>query len=170
MSEDAQKIASGIIGIIHFNMKDEKGELLATSREDDDPMPYLHGAGNVVPGLEKALEGTVVGDALTVVIAPEDGYGIPDGPGPQGVPRATFPEDMPLEVGMPFGAEDEDGTQMTLWITKLEGDRVFVDANHPLSGKTLTFEVEVIGMREATDDEKVHGHPHGLDGLGHHHH
>lgn len=158
----------GKVVVLRYTLKNDEGDILDEATKDD-PFPYLHGAENIVPGLEKALEGKGVGDSLEVVVSPEEGYGEREGE-PQTVPRAAFPKDMPVEEGMQFFAADEEGHEMPIWIIGVEGDQVIVDGNHPLAGETLHFSVEILGIREATRDEKAHGHPHGVDGHAGHHH
>ncbi|MEZ4269645.1 MAG: peptidylprolyl isomerase [Myxococcota bacterium] len=159
--------ADGKVVIFHYTLTNDAGEVLDTSR-DGEPMPYLHGHDNIVIGLERGLAGRKAGDSLTVVVPPEDGYGLSEGPGPQAVPRSAFPEGMAVGPGMQFGAESPDGQTMTLWVTEVLDDEVLVDTNHPLAGVTLTFDVEIVAIRDATSHEVAHGHPHGPD--GHHSH
>lgn len=158
-------IADDKVVSIHYTLRDDDGDVIDSS-SGGEPLEYLHGAGNIVPGLERQLAGKRIGDKLTAVVKPEDGYGVPQGPGPQAVPRASFPEDVELEEGLQFFAGGPDG-DIPLWVVAVEDDVVLVDANHPLAGVTLHFEVEVVGLRDATADEKEHGHPHGEG--GHHH-
>jgi len=164
-------IEDGKIALIHYTLTNKGGDVLDSS-QGHPPLPYLHGAGNIVPGLEAGLAGLEVGALKTVEVAPADGYGERVGPGAQEVSRDQFPEGADLQVGMGFQAEGGDGEMMMLYISKIEGEVVWVDINHPLAGETLIFEIEVAGVREATDEEVAHGHPHGIDGNedhGHHH-
>ena len=155
--------------LFHYTLKNPDGEVLDTS-DVGEPLFYLHGAGNIVPGLEEELSGRSVGDKLSATVPPEKGYGVRSGPGPQPVDRSAFPEGAELELGMQFHAEAPDGSPLTLWVAAFEEDTVLVDANHPLAGVTLHFDIEVCATRAATDDEKAHGHPHGPDGTAGHHH
>jgi FKBP-type peptidyl-prolyl cis-trans isomerase SlyD len=159
-------VEAGKVVLINYTLKDEGGSVLDSS-SPDAPLPYLHGAGNIVVGLEKALEGMAVGASFDVEVAPEDGYGERQSPGPQGVPRKEFPKDANLVPGMAFraGANGE----VILFITKVEGAYVYVDTDHPLAGKTLHFTGSITRIREANENEKAHGHPHGPDGTHHHH-
>ena len=161
-------IANGHVVTMHYTLKNERGEVLDSS-EGQDPLAYLHGAGNIVPGLEAQLAGKAVGSKLDAVVAPVDGYGEKTGPGPQPVSRSQFPRGMEIEEGMVFTAEDENGDQTPVWISAVEGDMVMVDRDHPLAGVTLHFSVEVVAIRDATTEELAHGHPHGPDGHDHHH-
>ena len=162
-------IASGVVVGLHYTLKNAAGEVLDKS-EPDAPMVYLHGHDNIVPGLERKLSGRAVGDTLHVVVAPEDGYGDRDPRGEQKVPREAFPPDAPLEAGVQLAVRDASGDLVPLWISKVEGDVVHVDLNHPLAGETLHFDVEVLSLRAATAEELEHGHPHGADGHDHHDH
>lgn len=162
-------VDDGKIVIFHYTLRDDDGEVLDSS-EGDDPMPYMHGRSNIVPGLESALAGKAVGFKGIVVVEPEDGYGLHSGEDPQGVPREHFPEDFPFEVGLPLMVENEAGEHMPVWISEVTDDAVYLDANHPLAGVTLHFEVEIVAIRDATAEEQIHGHPHGVDGTEGHHH
>lgn len=160
-------VADGMVVEIHYTLTDDKGEVLDSSI-DSDPLPYLHGGDNIVPGLERAMNGRKIGDKFKADVSAEDGYGLPEGPGPQPVPRSSFPDDVEIVPGMQFGAEDPSGEFIPLWVTKVSKDKVFVDQNHPLAGVNLHFQVEVVSIRKATAEELEHGHPHGPDGHGHH--
>jgi FKBP-type peptidyl-prolyl cis-trans isomerase SlyD len=160
-------IRAGKVVGLQYTLRDADGVFIDGS-DDEDPLYYLHGAENIVPGLETALEGHVIGDKLSVTVAPEDGYGPREGPGPQAVPRDAFPDDAELEEGMPFSVENEEGEEIELWVSRVEEAQVFVDVNHPLAGVTLCFDVEVTSIRDATVEEQIHGHVH--DGDDHHEH
>ena len=162
-------IADGQVVVMQYSLRDDDGDLLDASTADD-PMAYLHGAENIVPGLEKALAGKGVGFKGKVVVPPGEGYGEREDEEPDVIPRKAFPPEMEIEPGMTFTAEGPYDEQAPIWIVGVEGDKVLVDSQHPLAGKTLHFEVEVIAIRPATQDELAHGHPHGPDGHGHHHH
>ena len=159
-------VADGQIVTIHYTLKNDAGETLDSS-SGGEPLSYLHGADNIVPGLERELTGRQTGDKLTVVVQPEDGYGTREGPEPQPVPRSAFPDDAELRAGMQILAQGPSGDPFPLWLVSVSEDHVLVDQNHPLAGVTLHFEVEITGIRAATDEEKSHGHPHGPG--GHHH-
>jgi len=162
-------VSEGKVVLFHYTLKNDDGEVLDTS-DGGDPLFYLHGAGNIVVGLEEELAGRTAGDKLSATVPAEKGYGVKMGPGPQPVDRSAFPEGVELEVGMQFHAEAPDGSPLTLWVTGLKGDTVLVDANHPLAGVTLHFDIEVASIRDATEEELSHGHPHGPDGTAGHHH
>ncbi|GAB4553881.1 MAG: peptidylprolyl isomerase [Anaerolineae bacterium] len=128
-----------------------------------EPLEYLHGADNIVPGLESALEGLRVGERKDVRVTPEEGYGVYDNDDVEVLPRREFPDDMPLEVGMLLSISDDDGYFADATVKAFNEREVTLDYNHPLAGKELHFNVEVVGIREATDEEIAHGHVHGGD-------
>lgn len=161
------KIAKGCVVALEYTLKADDGSLLDTS-EGDEPLWYLHGSGHIVPGLERALLERVAGDKLNVVVKPEDAYGPRHDDRVLTVERSALPESPDPEVGMQLEAVGRRGEQIILWVADVQGDKVILDGNHPLAGQTLHFDVEVKHVREATEDEKHHGHAHGPD--GHHHH
>ena len=143
---------------IQYTLKNGEGEVIDAS-EPGDPLNYLHGAGNIVPGLEDQLAGKNVGDLVDAVVKPEDGYGEPSGPGPQPIPREAF-EGAEPEPGMSVLAEDDDGNQIPLWVLDVNEKEVIVTSDHPLSGVTLHFAVKIEAVRDATAEEIEHGHVH----------
>lgn len=143
---------------IHYNLTNPDGEQLDSSH-GEEPLLYLHGTGNIIPGLEAALTGKSVGDKFNVSIDPAQAYGEIDPEMVQVVSKRMF-EDMELEIGMQFHADVSHGSGI-ITITEINGDDVTVDGNHPLAGETLIFDVEVIDVRPATADELAHGHIHG---------
>jgi len=155
-------IAADKVVELRMKLTDNAGEVLDEA-DADDPIVYLHGHENLVPGLEAALEGHAIGDKLQVIVPPEDGYGEHDGTEPEPVPRADLPDDIEIEEGMELEAEMEDGSVEIVYVTRVEKDEVYVDANHPLAGETLHFEVEVLAIRDADAEEIEHGHPHDPD-------
>lgn len=160
------KIGEDKVVSIHYTLTDSGGSVLDSS-SGNEPLLYLHGAGNIIPGLESALEGKVSGDKLSVTVDPEQGYGTRDERLVQAVPRSAFKGVEQLAPGMQFQAQGPQGTRLVV-ITQVTADIVTVDANHPLAGQTLHFEVEVTEVREATSEELEHRHVHGPG--GHHHH
>ena len=163
---DATTIADGMVVQFHYTLTDPEGNVIDSS-SGGEPLSYLHGADNIVDGLETRLAGRAVGDTFDAVVPARDGYGEKEGPGPQAIPRATFPEDLDVMPGMHFIAQGEDDQEMMLWVVKVEGEEVWVDVNHPLAGVELHFAVEVVSIRDATAEEVEHCHPHGSG--GHHH-
>jgi FKBP-type peptidyl-prolyl cis-trans isomerase SlyD len=152
-------IRAGHVVTIHYTLRNAHGEDIDTTR-DGDPVPYLHGSGNIVPGLEAGLEGHRVGEQLTIAVEPDQGYGDHDPEGVQAVPRDTFPDDVELEVGMRFVTEGPDGELIPVEVKSIEEDTVEIDLNHPLAGQSLSFEVTIVELREATEEEREHGHAH----------
>jgi FKBP-type peptidyl-prolyl cis-trans isomerase SlyD len=160
------KAASGMVVTMHYTLTDDSGEVLDSS-QGSEPLAYLHGHGNIIPGLEKALEGKEVGHKSKVTVAPADGYGEINAEAIFEAPREHFPADVQLAVGQRVYAEGPNG-QIALTVTKLTDKGAVLDANHPLAGKTLHFDVELVEVRGATQEELSHGHVHGAG--GHHHH
>ena len=150
---------------IHYTLKNDAGEVLDSSSEAE-PLVYMQGHGNLIAGLEKALEGKRAGDSLSVSIAPEEGYGVRDEGLVQDVPRSAFEGVPNVEVGMQFHAESNHGPR-TVTVTDVSADIITVDGNHPLADQTLHFAVEVVEVRAASEEELSHGHVHGPG--GHHH-
>lgn len=159
------KIADGMAVTMAYVLKDDAGAVIDTS-EGDEPLEYLHGAGEIVPGLEKAMTGKAVGDKVEVKVGPDEGYGKHHPEGIQEVPRAAFEGIDDIKAGMRFQAEGPDGASL-IQVVEVKGDKVVIDANHPLAGKTLHFAIEVLAIREATEEERDHGHVHGADGHDH---
>lgn len=143
---------------IHYTLKNSAGGLLDTS-EGGDPLVYLHGADNIVPGLERALTGLSVGDQVAVAVSPEDGYGPLQDIPPKTIDRDILPPEMPLLIGMQLGIEGPDGHPVPIWIKAVDEDHVVLDFNHPLAGETLHFDVTIDEVRDATDAELSQGHP-----------
>lgn len=148
---------------IDYTLKNAEG-LVLDSSEGGEPLAYLHGAQQIVPGLERELVGLEAGQSKDVVVAPEDGYGLPDPEGVFGVPRAAFPAGAQLAVGDTFVGEDDEGAQVPVRVVEVREDSIVVDANHPLAGVTLYFHVEVRDVRDATLEELTHSHAHGPGG------
>jgi len=148
---------------IDYTLKDDAGEVIDTS-EGDEPLWYLHGHQNIVPGLEEALTGKAEGDTVSVVVSPERGYGECDPDRVFQVSKSRMPADLELEVGTMLRMQGPDGMSIPLVITEVLEEEVTVDANHALAGKTLHFEVAIRSVREATDEELSHGHVHGPGG------
>lgn len=150
---------------IAYTLKDDDDNIIDQS--NDGSFWYLHGASNIIPGLESALTGKAAGDELAVTVAPEDGYGTREEDRIQDVPREMFPAEQELEAGMQFHAQSPEGHAVMVTIAKVEGDTITVDGNHPLAGVQLNFVVKVMEIREATQEEIEHGHVHGPGGHAH---
>ena len=162
-------IADNVVVTIDYILRNGGGDVL--DRSEDEPLSYLHGHQNIVPGLEAALAGKKKGDMVKVAVPPEEGYGVRDPNAVRAIERDTFPPEAELRPGIQFVAELEDGEHMPMWVVAVDAEHVHVDMNHPLAGETLHFEVTVVELRDATHDELSHGHPHGRDGHeGHDHH
>lgn len=159
------QIAKDVVALIEYTLKDDAGTTIDTS-VGKDPLGYVHGRGNLIPGLEAQLEGKKSGDVLNVTIPPELGYGHRTDEAIHKIWRRQLPPDADVRIGMQFQAESEHGVQVVT-VIEIEGDRVTLDGNHPLAGKTLHFDVKVIETRAATAEELSHGHVHGHG--GHHH-
>jgi FKBP-type peptidyl-prolyl cis-trans isomerase SlyD len=160
-------IADGKVVSLHYTLRDDKNEIIESS-VGSEPMLYLHGAQNIVPGLEKALNGQGVGYKANVKVQPAEAYGERVDEPPQSVPRTAFPAHVELEPGMSLLARGPDNQQVPIWIVAVQGDKVLVESQHPLAGVALNFDIEVLAIRDATAEEQAHGHPHGEG--GHHHH
>jgi FKBP-type peptidyl-prolyl cis-trans isomerase SlyD len=161
------KIAEKKAVSIEFTLKDDKGEVMETS-VGKDPLWYLHGEGNLVPGLEKALTGKDVGETVDAKLAPADAYGERDEKEIRNVPLRKFKAPK-IQVGGRYQIEAPDGLRVVV-VLAVNGDYVKVDGNHPLAGQTLHFVVKVLEVRDATEEELQHGHVHDAHGHGHHHH
>jgi len=158
-------IAQNSVVTIHYTLKDDAGEIIDSSREGD-PIAYLHGHGNLVPGLERELEGKTTGDKVNVSVTPEQGYGEYDKQLVQQVPRRALQGIPNVRVGMRLQAQTPQGPRAVV-VTRLVGDMVTIDGNHPLAGKNLNFDVDITDVRDATEEELEHGHVHGAGGHDH---
>jgi FKBP-type peptidyl-prolyl cis-trans isomerase SlyD len=158
-------IAENKVVTLNYTLTDDAGTVL--DKSDDGSFVYLHGASNIIPGLENALTGKTSGDELKVTVAPEEGYGERDDARKESVPREMFPTDTDIEAGMQFHAEGPGGQMITVTVIEVSDDTVTVDGNHPLAGVQLNFDVKVMDVRDASAEELEHGHAHGPD--GHHH-
>ncbi|QHS10829.1 peptidylprolyl isomerase [Sinimarinibacterium sp. NLF-5-8] len=159
------QISQNSVVCIHYTLTDDAGEVIDSS-SGGEPLAYLHGAGNIIPGLENALAGKQVGDKLKVHIDPAQGYGERNPELIQDVPRRAFQGVDNIAVGMTFHAQSSQGP-MQVTVTRVAGDMVTVDGNHALAGVALNFDVEVTDVRAASEEELSHGHVHGPG--GHHH-
>ncbi|CAD5250490.1 MULTISPECIES: peptidylprolyl isomerase [unclassified Imperialibacter] len=158
------KIGKEKVVSIHYTLKDNEGTTLDSS-VGDQPLLYIHGIGNLIPGMEEGLDGKVKGDKVEIKVSPEKGYGVRDDRMIQKMPRSAF-GDQKVEVGMQFNAGTKNGQQVVT-VTKVEMDGITIDGNHALAGVDLNFSVEVLDVRDASKDELAHGHVHGPG--GHHH-
>jgi FKBP-type peptidyl-prolyl cis-trans isomerase SlyD len=156
------KIQSGHVVRMHYTLSDEHGATIESSR-GRDPLAYLHGSGQLIAGLELALAGSETGTKTKVTVAPKDAYGEKDPAAVIRAPREDFPADLELAPGVEVQAETPDGP-ITFMVVSVDEKEAVLDANHPLAGKTLTFDVEILDVRKATAEELAHGHVHGAGG------
>jgi len=160
------QIADKKVVSITYILKNESGEVVESVPDGED-FSYLHGCQNIIIGLENALTGKTKGDALTVNVSPEEGYGPYDENMVQTVDKTMF-GDSEIELGSQFYADSPDGDQIAVTVTKIEGGSVTVDGNPPLAGQKLNFDIKILDVRDATEEEVSHGHVHAAG--DHHHH
>jgi FKBP-type peptidyl-prolyl cis-trans isomerase SlyD len=159
------QIAADSVVLIHYTLKDDDGKVLDSSA-GGEPLAYIQGHGNLVSGLEKALEGKSRGNRIAVTLAPAEGYGVRNETLVQRLPKRSLQRTGEIRKGMQFQAQTEEGMRV-FTVTTVVGDMVTLDGNHPLADQTLHFDVEVVDVRAATAEELEHGHVHGAG--GHHH-
>ncbi|MGH8145641.1 MAG: FKBP-type peptidyl-prolyl cis-trans isomerase [Rhodanobacteraceae bacterium] len=159
------QIADRSVASFHYTLTNDSGDVIDSSRARE-PLAYLHGAGNIVPGLEKALAGREAGDAFKVDVEPQQGYGPRHEEMLQTMPKSAFQGVPEVKPGMQFQANGPQGAVL-ITVAAVDGDTVSVDGNHPLAGQNLHFDVEVTEVREATEEELTHGHVHGAGGDEH---
>ncbi len=152
------QVADNLVISIDYTLINDDNEELDSSK-GQEPLAYIQGANNIVQGLEEALTGKSVGDSFNVTIEPEKAYGLYHEDMKQVTDKSMFEGVENLEVGMMFNADVSHGTGVVT-ITKIEGDQITIDGNHPLAGETLTFDVNIVDIREATADELKNGHIH----------
>lgn len=162
------KIAKDVVAGITYTLRDDEGKVLDTN-QSKDPMSYLHGHGNLVPGLEKALLGKTVGDSIEVVVAPEEGYGQYDDTRIFEVPKEELGPQVSPQKGMVLTMRGPGGMAVPVTVLKVKLRSVVLDGNHQLSGKNLHFAVTINSVRKAKKEELSHGHAHGPGGHGHAH-
>lgn len=159
------QITQNAVVLIHYTLTDDTGKTIDSSA-GAEPLAYLHGKGNLIPGLERALEGKQAGDAISVKVSPAEAYGEYDKELVQSLPRDVLKGIENVHVGMQLQAQSDQGAR-AVTVTAVGEDTVTIDGNHPLAGQNLNFDVKVTDVRAATDEELVHGHVHGPG--GHHH-
>lgn len=161
------KVKDGVVVTLDYTLRLDDGEVIDSS-VDEGPLEYLHGYGQIIPGLEKAMAGLGVDDHKTVVVPPGEAYGDVDMEAFEIVPRSMFPDDLELEEGLELSLRDvETDEPFDATIAEIREKEVMLDFNHPLAGETLHFEIHISAIREATAEELTHGHAHGED--DHHH-
>ncbi len=162
-------ITTNKIASLAYTLKNDDGEMLDQA-DENDPFLYMHGKGGIIKGLENALNEKAVDDSFHIIVAPDEAYGERDEKLTESVPRNMF-EGIPDEemvAGAQFHAQTAQGTQV-ITVAEIDGDTIKIDANHPLAGETLHFDVSVLDIRDATEEEIAHGHPHMPGGCGHDH-
>ena len=160
-SKNKSIVEKDIVVTLDYTLK-VAGEVVDTS-QGGDPIVFLQGHGQIIPGLETALYGMGVGESKNVHVTPEQGYGEIDEKAFTVIPRDEFPSDIPLEPGVGLRLRDDEGEVMDAQIDSVDADNIRLDFNHPLAGKELHFSVTVVDLREATREELEHGHAHGDD-------
>jgi FKBP-type peptidyl-prolyl cis-trans isomerase SlyD len=163
MSEEL-KVQNGQVVSMEYTLKVDG--VVTDSSEGREPLEFVHGAGNIIPGLEREMTGMTVGDSKDVVVVAAEGYGEQDKEAFMEVPRDQFPDEIPMKVGTELQVQNQAGQPMFARIEKVEDKNVRLDLNHPLAGKDLHFSVKVVNLRDATVEEIEHGHVHG-PGHGH---
>jgi FKBP-type peptidyl-prolyl cis-trans isomerase SlyD len=159
------QIRNNCVVSISYTLKDDNDTIIDQST--DGSFCYLHGASNIIPGLEDALTGKRKGEELSVTVPPEQGYGVRDDARVQSVSREMFPADQEIQPGMQFHAQSPDGQMIVVMVASVEDDTITVDGNHPLAGEQLNFNVTIMDVRDATAEEIEHGHVHGPHGHQH---
>lgn len=162
MSKDT--VQNDVVVSIEYSLQVDGEEI--DSSKGQDPLQFLVGHGNIISGLEREMMGMKVGESKDVVVSAADGYGEYDDEAYMDVPRAEFPQDMPVEEGLELSVRDDQGQSRYARIDSIEGDVVTLNFNHPLAGDELHFNVKVVDLREPTSEELEHGHVHQG---GHHH-
>jgi len=160
------KVGKDKVVLMHYTLKNDAGDVIDSS-DGADPLPFLQGHGNIIPGLESALEGSKVGDKLDGSIKPEEGYGERMKDAIQEIPSSALKGVEEVKVGMQLQSQDKDGNAFLVNVTKIEDDKITVDGNHPLAGQTLHFSVSIESIRKAEAEELSHGHVHA-DGQHNH--
>ncbi len=167
MTQHGLTVSDDMVVTLDYTLQLEDGGEIVDSSEGDEPLEFIQGHGEIVPGLEDALYGMTVGEEKELVVQPEEGYGELDPDAYQLIPLEAFPEDVKLEPGLGLELQDEEGETMLAFVAEVRTDSVLLDFNHPLAGETLHFMVKVVGLRPATEEELEHDHVHlGPDGNG----
>ena len=159
------QIENNKVTTLHYTLKDNEGTIIDQS--EDGSFIYLHGSMNIIPGLETALTGKSAGEELSVKVSAEEGYGPRFDDRMQEVSKSMFEEGADIQIGMQFHAEGPEGDTLIVTVTEIKDELIVVDGNHPLAGMELNFDVKIIEVRDASEEEIEHGHVHGEH--GHHH-
>ena len=163
------KIENKKVVEIEYEIKSGTGELIDSSKDHEENLTYIHGIGNLIPGLENALTGMGVGEEKKVSIKAADAFGKREDDLIQTAKRSDFPEDTELKVGEAFYTYDNKGQAISFTIKSINGEDITIDYNHPLAGIDIEAWVKVVDIRDATEEEIAHGHVHGEEGHEHHH-
>ncbi|MGB2965298.1 MAG: peptidylprolyl isomerase [Anaerolineales bacterium] len=154
----SQTIQDNLVVTLDYSLIIE--DELMESTEDGEPIQFIQGMGQIIPGLENALYGLKIGDQKHVVVQPEEAYGEYDPESIQEAKKDEFSEEVPLDVGTFLDLGDDEGDILSAQITAADEDTITLDFNHPLAGKTLNFEITVTDIRPASEEELDHGHVH----------
>ncbi|MDB9865267.1 peptidylprolyl isomerase [Candidatus Thioglobus sp.] len=160
------KVTKDKVVSMHYTLKNDVGDVIDSS-EGKETMDFLQGHGNIIPGLETALEGSKKGDKVEVSIEPEEGYGLKMDDAIQEIPRTALQGIDEVKIGMQLQSQDQDGNPFVVTVIKLDDEKITVDANHPLAGETLHFSVSIEDVRDALEEEVSHGHAHSAGGHSH---
>lgn len=167
MSNSDLSVAKDMVVAIDYTLRDEDGDIIDQSAEGQ-PLEFLQGHGQIIPGLESELVGMKVGDAKKVTVNPSNAYGEHDPEKYQAMPLLAFPDDLEMEEGIALHVRDANTGQVyQVTVDEIRDEDVVLDFNHPLAGETLHFEVKVANLRPATSEELEHGHSHGPGGHAH---
>ncbi len=161
-------IGANKVVTLNYKLTDDQGNVIQTTTKNE-PFVYLSGNNQILPKLEKEIDGMLIGGKKSIVLSSSDAYGDYDEKAVQQVKKQEFPEGANLEEGMEYMAQTPDGNPIPFVVKEVKDDDVTIDFNHPLAGKNLNFDVELVDVRDATVQELEHGHAHGPDGHGHHH-
>ncbi len=156
------KVENGVVVAMAYSLHLDDGEKI-DSAPADSPLTYLHGHQNIIPGLERELTGLTIGDEKDVAVVPADGYGEYDEEAVQLISTKLFPADLELEVGMALQLQDDNGNVHEAFVDNVQKDQVLINFNHPLAGRTLHFNVKIVGLRAATAEERAHDHVHDAE-------
>lgn len=162
MADRTLTVQDEMVVSLDYTLRLDDGQIVDSSA-GQQPLDFLQGRGQIIPGLEQALYGMAIGDEKRVTVTPQEGYGDVDPDAFQIVPHGAFPPDLELSPGMQLQARDEHGQVMPVYVSDIRDDGVLMDFNHPLAGETLHFDAKVVGLRPATHEELSHGHAHGGD-------
>ncbi len=160
MPNEEMTVSDGMVVSMDYSLRLDEDEEMVDSSAGREPLEFVQGGGQVIPGLEQQIYGMGVGDEKSVVVPPADGYGEADSEAYQLMPLEAFPADMTVEPGMGLELRDELGQAVQAYVADVRPDGIVLDFNHPLAGKTLHFDVKITALRQATEAELAHGHVH----------